>query len=327
MKTDSSSEFTDNKETELVGLVLPPTELDGTVHMYWLDIHEDPINAPGRVYIFGKVFQPSSKSFVSCGIFVNDIQRTLYVAKRTHEKNDPTSRVDKNMVAQELIEIKKKFNISEIRAKEVHRAYYFDQIDVPQGYSKFLKVSYSYSNPSFDDSVVNGGNTYSHIFGSKTSAVENLIIQKKIMGPCWLSFSGVRLHEPGNQAKKTWCVLEGAIDSPKSMKILPYEKLKTKTTPRLSVLSLKVQVTINHTKQKNEIIAVSGVLHNCVNSDGVTDDPDHVEVFTLVRKLGPGYPFPLSAEVQKYAEQKNVKGIRIEAQERGLNLLSITKPN
>lgn len=34
---------------------LPPTEDDGSVHMYWLDIHEDAKNAPGRVYLFGKV--------------------------------------------------------------------------------------------------------------------------------------------------------------------------------------------------------------------------------------------------------------------------------
>jgi hypothetical protein len=30
------------------------------------------------------------------------------------------------------------------------------------------------------------GKTYSHIFGAHTSALENFIIQKRLMGPCWL---------------------------------------------------------------------------------------------------------------------------------------------
>jgi len=31
------------------------------------------------------------------------------------------------------------------------------------------------------------GKTFSHIFGINTSPLETLIIQKKIMGPCWIT--------------------------------------------------------------------------------------------------------------------------------------------
>ena len=34
---------------------LPPLEADGSLRMFWMDAYEDPLNAPGSVFIFGKV--------------------------------------------------------------------------------------------------------------------------------------------------------------------------------------------------------------------------------------------------------------------------------
>ena len=34
---------------------LPPLEEDGSLRMFWMDAYEDPLNAPGSVFIFGKV--------------------------------------------------------------------------------------------------------------------------------------------------------------------------------------------------------------------------------------------------------------------------------
>jgi hypothetical protein len=36
-------------------LVLPPVDTEGFVNFFWMDIFEDEKNAPGRVYLFGKV--------------------------------------------------------------------------------------------------------------------------------------------------------------------------------------------------------------------------------------------------------------------------------
>ncbi len=34
------------------------------------------------------------------------------------------------------------------------------------------------------------GPTFSHVFGTKTSAFELLVLKRKIMGPCWLEIKG-----------------------------------------------------------------------------------------------------------------------------------------
>ena len=37
------------------------------------------------------------------------------------------------------------------------------------------------------------GGTFSHVFGSNTTPFERLVLDRKIMGPCWLNIENPRL--------------------------------------------------------------------------------------------------------------------------------------
>jgi DNA polymerase alpha subunit A len=39
------------------------------------------------------------------------------------------------------------------------------------------------------------GPTFSHVFGTNTSAFELLVVKRKIMGPCWLEMQGVEIKD------------------------------------------------------------------------------------------------------------------------------------
>lgn len=84
----------------------------------------------------------------------------------------------------------------------VTRAYSFDVDGVAQGESTFLKIKYPYSDPAIDENRIQGRN-YAHIFGTRTSAIENFIMKKKLMGPCWVKITGVRPHDK-SEVKVLW---------------------------------------------------------------------------------------------------------------------------
>lgn len=78
--------------------------------------------------------------------------------------------------------------------KIVKRCYHFDVEGVAQGESDYLKIKYPYAEPAIDEGSLTG-RTYAHIFGSRTSASENFIMKKKLMGPCWLKIDGIKPHD------------------------------------------------------------------------------------------------------------------------------------
>lgn len=38
------------------------------------------------------------------------------------------------------------------------------------------------------------GETFSHVFGANTSALEHFIIKRNLMGPCWLEITGANMN-------------------------------------------------------------------------------------------------------------------------------------
>lgn len=50
---------------------------DGSLSFYWFDAHEE--NQGADIYLFGKVWQPETRSFVSCSLKVQGMERTVFV--------------------------------------------------------------------------------------------------------------------------------------------------------------------------------------------------------------------------------------------------------
>lgn len=58
---------------------------NGTLSFYWIDAHEE--NNGADLYIFGKIYQPEVRQYVSCSIKVNGMQREVYALPKMGDKN------------------------------------------------------------------------------------------------------------------------------------------------------------------------------------------------------------------------------------------------
>lgn len=232
--------------------------IDNFIYFYWIDIYEDD---DGRLYLFGKIYNKPLDTFRSCVFIIDGIMRTLYfVPKEDKSFND---------VSQEIREIRQS-TIPKYRVKEVKRQYYFDQ-QFPQGTNNYMKMQYSYSYPPFQQNLLKG-KTYLNIFGNSTKATENFLIQRKIMGPCWMKIHETHFKEESSDflsAKKSTTQLgEFIISNYKNITPLTDEQI-TYPLPSLIITSLRIQRIKN--KEKTSIIAISSITHNNININKVTE--------------------------------------------------------
>lgn len=100
--------------------------------------------------------------------------------------------------------MRRKAGIEEWAAKFVQRKYSFEDQSVEKGESEWMKVVYGFDRIlgctlecAVADELVEPeiamdatGPTFSHVFGTNTSAFELLSLKRKIMGPCWLDIKG-----------------------------------------------------------------------------------------------------------------------------------------
>jgi len=69
---------------------------------------------------------------------------------------------------------------------KVTRSYVFGEKDIPFQ-SEYLQVRYSPEFPALPADLA--GETFSHVFGTNSSALEMFILDRRIKGPCWLDIT------------------------------------------------------------------------------------------------------------------------------------------
>jgi DNA polymerase alpha subunit A len=114
-----------------------------------------------------------------------------------------------------------------------------------------MKVTYGFDEPQLP-ATLKAGRTFSHLFGANTSALELLLLKRKMMGPAWLRI------KPASSLKQniSWCKAELQVDNPKDIRVLA----DGPEAPSLTVMSLALR-----TVQKNhvhEIVSASGLVFN-----------------------------------------------------------------
>ncbi|KAL6056994.1 DNA-directed DNA polymerase alpha catalytic subunit pol1 [Balamuthia mandrillaris] len=284
-----------------------PVNDDGTLNFYWLDASEEKAN-PGVVFLFGKVLLDSGDYASTC-IVVENLLRTVYMVPRPRMLDDSMEHETDHEVTiedmqAELQELRSKYKMGRTLSKEVTRQYHFDHEGVPKGTSSFLKVIYPASCPALPHNIQ--GRTFSHIFGTQTSPLESFIIKARLMGPSWLKINSFT----ETTQKISWCRLEAHVEDASNIKVLSPEECpgtKLPTIPPLTVLGLHVKTCLSDgTSMQNEIVAVSGIVHNKVNSTGTTPDPEAgYECFAAVRPLS-GIRLPL--DFDKTIKEANSPG-------------------
>ncbi|KAI3654051.1 hypothetical protein MP228_000770 [Amoeboaphelidium protococcarum] len=295
--------------------------------MYWLDAYE---GQSGVVYLFGKVYDSIQKQFISCCLTVNDIERSVYLLPRPFvvDKNgvqQDDEEVTLESLWQEVDGVMTRKKIGKWSMNTVSKKYAFEVPEIPAE-GEWVEVSYGYNYPPLSREM--SGKTFSHVFGGSTSALENLILRCKMMGPCWLEISNAQ-HSPLNIS---WCKVEAKTvlsssstdqndavysirpvqDSDLDKNLVPQY---CKSSPPLTVLSMNVKTVHNYKKNQNEIVMVSLLSYDKIQVDGQTEEVDQqsFSVCTIVNELeGQGFPMHLQESIaQSKGNVKTVKGERI----------------
>jgi len=154
-------------------------------------------------------------------VAVQNIERNLFLlprSRRVDKQGNVKEEVDISSVYTEFDTICQAYKIPTFLSKPVERKYAFDLPGIPST-GEYLKVVYPYSctyhvlesQPLFDGiaplanhlmhmsvapslPVDLNGETFSHVFGANTSALEHFIIKRNLMGPCWLEITGAHMN-------------------------------------------------------------------------------------------------------------------------------------
>lgn len=238
---------------------------DKVLRFYWLDAFEEPFKHPGTVWLFGKVL--SNNNYYSCCVIVRNINRHVFLLKRDFRKVKRDSRADEeqgladvemgDVYAEFDQKVASKYKIGEFKSKPSRMSYCgFDagSAGVPE-VADYLEVVYSAAKyPALPSELT--GETFSKVFGANQSSLEQLLLSRRIKGPCWLDVKAEKCKQ--QQLQTSWCKLEAVCESPSDISPAAGAAL-SQPPPPMTILALNVKTVINPKTHQNEIVLVSGV--------------------------------------------------------------------
>ncbi|XP_068733005.1 DNA polymerase alpha catalytic subunit-like [Montipora capricornis] len=296
---------------------LPLQDVNGekVLKFYWFDVYEDRLKQPGTVYLFGKLWIESAKAFVSCSLAVKNIERQIFILPREKKRDVDGSETDQPVtfidVYQEFNEkIATKHKIMKFISRKVQKAYAFEIQDVPV-MSDYLEVRYSADHSQLPSDL--SGETFSHIFGTNTSSLEILLLNRKMKGPCWLNIKMPQLPPQ----PVSWCKVEAVVTKPDHLEVASHQD----PPPPMVVMSLSFRTMLNTKNHTHEIIAISALVHHEVSLDKAAPKQMFQYHFCAVSKPNDQmYPYDFKDAVRK----KQIK-MEITTSERALLGLFLAK--
>ncbi|PVD18466.1 hypothetical protein C0Q70_21015 [Pomacea canaliculata] len=198
-----------------------------------------------------------------------------------------------------------KHKIMKFKNRIANKKYAFEKTEVPVE-SQYLEVRYSADLPVLPSDLQ--GETFSHVFGTNTSSLELLLIDRKMKGPSWIDLHCV---QPTKQAV-SWCKVEVVVERPEHI-MLHSRHLQS---PPLVVMALNLQTLPNIKKHQNEVVAVGALIHNSFHMDRPAPEPIYQQHFALISKPSDAIlPFDFH---DKVAVQSNKMNVEVMASERAL---------
>ncbi|XP_038658169.1 DNA polymerase alpha catalytic subunit [Scyliorhinus canicula] len=254
------------------------SEGDQVFRFYWVDAYEDQYHQPGVVYLFGKVWIESAKTHVSCCVSVRNIERTVYLLPRETRMNlksgkDTETPVTIMDVYQEFSEaFSEKYKIMKFKSKKVQMNYAFEIPDIPT-HCDYLEIKYAADLPQLPSDLK--GETFSHVFGTNTSSLELLLLNRKIKGPGWLELKAPQLpNKP-----MSWCKVEAV-----ALRLDHVTVVKDIPPPPLVILSVSMKTVQNSKTHQNEIVVLAAFVHHKFPLDRAAPQPPFQAHFCVISK-------------------------------------------
>ncbi|CAN0386493.1 unnamed protein product [Lampetra fluviatilis] len=284
---------------------LPLHRTDGAggdvLRFYWIDAHEDPFAQPGVVYLFGKVLLEDTRSYVSCCVTVQNIERCLYLLPRDKRVDVKTglavddAPISMKDVYEEFNSLADKFRIMKFKIRKVEKCYAFENKDVPVQ-SEYLEVKYLAQYPAVPADLC--GQTFSRVFGSSTSSLERLLVTRGVHGPCWLHVASPQLIA----RPVSWCRVECLCPRPDLL-----SAVKDVPPPPLVVMALSMKTLPNHRTHQNEVMSVGVLVHQAFPVDKAPPRPPFQSYFSAICKPGDCiFPFNLQDVLKKQSMKMEV---------------------
>lgn len=148
-------------------------------------------------------------------------------------------------------EIAEKIKLQRFRSRKVTKKYAFDP-EIPEQ-SDYLEVRYPPTYNSLDPETK--GKYFSKIFGTQTSFLEILLLDRKIKGPCWLDIINPSLAK----TNYSYCKFEVNCSSLKDLQIL--SELQNQPPPPLTVATLNIRTVVDPESRMSEIVMIGCLIH------------------------------------------------------------------
>ncbi|VDP72142.1 unnamed protein product [Schistosoma mattheei] len=172
---------------------------------------------------------------------IKDLERRIFLLPRTSSVSYLFLRPEDGElptvkdVYMEFRDLTSQFKIGKFRCKTTEKRYAFEYADVPET-SDYLEVRYAASYSALPADLQ--GKTFSHVFGTNTSFLENLVLDLQLRGPCWLEIKDACMSPFANPYSHTTASNPPYL----SMMMLRYENLHTYSKGSPSMLWLAFSV-------------------------------------------------------------------------------------
>lgn len=218
--------------------------------------------------------------------------------------------------------VRERYALKKITMKSVKRHYFFDKAAVQRGHDQmFVKVTYSAQRPAIDASELLAttlkNSRIAHVFGCRSTLTELLIIERRIMGPCWLKLINVR--EQAQRRGLSWCRRELFISDHKDIRqwsdVIEKEEDSGRLVgrrggstqeepprPPLTIMCIGLRTVLNKS-QANEICFATMLYTQDCNIDDPSDPAHkHIRISSFIRKIQADWYWP--AEFERWAERQ-----------------------
>ncbi|XP_076246805.1 DNA polymerase alpha catalytic subunit isoform X2 [Calliopsis andreniformis] len=291
---------------------------------YWWDAYEDPYKQPGVVYLFGKVFVPSTKTYCSCCVTVKNIPRRVYLLPRVYVKTSSKEN-EKEEKLNTMEDVYKEFNqfanksgIKEFRCSTVSKNYAFEQEGTPLT-SDYLEVRYSAHFPAMPPNY--SGPSIERVFGTTVNSLELLLIERNIKGPCWLD---IKCPLPTG-VQTSWCKIKVNCMKMENISVCS----ESQALPPLVTTTLNIRTSLNSKLQQTEVVMVAILIHHKYHVDKEPPKPpfqQHICLITHPRDT----PWPRQARemLSSISYTKVMKfDTEVDLLEELLKIVNITDPD
>lgn len=239
-----------------------------TAKIFWCDYAE----ANGSLLLFGKVMTEDGK-IVSGMVQVNGIHKELYFLPREGCLFDE--------VYDEVVpSFQQGMGLDRLRAKPEVKKYAFEIPGVPKE-TEYLKMLLPYQmDVDMPIPLDLNGRTFSRVFGTTALLFELFVMQRNVMGPCWLEISGCDFNSLQNASH---CQVEIAVTRPELVTVLELPP----PPPSLTLSSVSVQTRLDDRGTSQEVVAITVATYRDVPQDAPVDETlEPLHIVTLSRPVG-----------------------------------------